>query len=32
MIAFVYRVISEVQREFFDPLDLPRFAGSSKYR
>jgi len=28
----VYRVCAEVQREFFDPPDLSRSTGSSKYR
>jgi hypothetical protein len=28
----VYRVCAEVQRQFFDPPDFSRSAGSSKYR
>jgi len=30
--SIVYRVVSEVQRAFFDPPDLSRASGISKYR
>jgi hypothetical protein len=30
--GLVHRVVAQVQREFFDPPDLSRMAGSSKYR
>jgi predicted DNA-binding transcriptional regulator YafY len=30
--GIVHRVVAQVQHEFFDPPDLSRMAGTSKYR